>query len=605
MTQNSEWDSEPLSRESAWDDLIANHPDPPREYHQLRKGVFTVRERRREEQQELLRLVQEGKRRDEALSIVGVDSKTLDVWRKSNIAFGQAWAIAIKHNRDARNAALEPLGIRHKTFSWKRKKFFDRDTPDYQAKFIDVIETTKPGNISLILCPPGVGKTLTIEDWVSIAVGEDPNIRILYISETDDHPTRIVRHIRDRMNPKAKNEWPDYHLAYGPFVDEDDPTGQKWTETEFTVVQCDRDEHSPTFFGTGWSGQIASLRADLIILDDMQTQATLGQTDKMMERLQGTILSRTRSAAKPKIVMIAQRVGVDDLAGTMMREGMVKPENIIKMPLCSEEFPDRSQFYPWITHEEVAEIKRLSPRMFETMYQQNPESTKDQVFSEALAEFWDESRHYRDDLFDRNLWGTVTTVDPATTGGSCVLTMSFDENNIYGREMFYKYDVLQLSRLENEIIAQVIRYDSKVVVVEAKAAQMWLATSDRLVDASKKYGFQIVKHMTGNNKYSNDFGVAAMEFPMRMGGIRFPGSTARDREKFEDLYNQLGKWQPNKSPKQLIQDCVMALWFGWYWIVKYRRTGGGHLDYRIHPSAVIPQTDPSKILRLPYPPTRL
>lgn len=567
------------------------------------KGILTQQEISTLAKQALLASVTEGMAVGEACNLHSVEFSTLAGWKKDP-HFKQAWLIAKRHAKEVRDSNKDPLNIRKRSFAYKRKKFFGRESPDYQKRFVDVIETAKPGQISLILCPPGIGKTLTIEDWISIAVGEDPNLRILYISETDSHPHRIVRHLRQRMSDKSREEFLDYHISYGPFMDPEDPRGQKWAENELTVVQCTRDEHTPTFYGTGWSGQIASLRADIIILDDMQTQATLGQTDKMMERLQGTIISRTRSASKPKIIMIAQRVGVNDLAGTMVKEGMVRPENIVKMPLCSEEFPDRSQFYPYITHEEVAEIKRLSSRIFQTMYQQDPESAKEMVFGEALEEFWDDSRTYRDPLPFRE-WGTVTAVDPATVGGSAVITVSFDENDIIIRDLFYKYDVLQISKLENELTAQAIRWGSKTVIVEAQAVQSWLATSERLIASSKKYGFQIVQHRTGRNKHQGDFSVAQMEFPMRMGGIRCPGREQKDREKFEPLYEQLARWRPDKLTKNLTQDCVMALWFAWYWIVRYRRNGGGPMSYSVHPEAVIPKIDPRKVLRLPYRPTRL
>ena len=571
--------------------------------HNSGAEVWTKREWVKASRQKLLGLVAEGKSVNESLNIVGIEAGTLFAWRKDP-EFQQAWLIAKKRGREQRDLIKDPYNIHKRSFSWKRKKFFDRKTPDYQRTFVDVIENAQPGEISLILCPPGIGKTLTIEDWISIAVGEDPNLRILYISETDSHPHRIVRHLRQRMDHKSREEFLDYHVAYGPFMDIEDPRMQKWTENELTVVKCTRDEHTPTFYGTGWSGQIASLRADVIILDDMQTQATLGLTDKMMERLQGTIISRTRSASKPKIIMIAQRVGVNDLAGNMIKEGMVKPQNIVKMPLCNDEYPDRSQFYPYITHEEVAEIKRMSSRIFETMYQQNPEASRDMVFSEALEEFWDDTMSFRDPLPFRE-WGTVTTVDPATVGGSAIITASFDENDIVVRDLYYKFDVLQISKLENELIAQVIRWGSRVVIVEAQAVQTWLATSDRLIAASKKYGFKIVHHRTNRNKFQGEFSVAQMEFPMRMGGIKAPGRTPLDREKFGPLADQLSTWRPDKNAKVLVQDCVMALWFAWYWIVRYRRGGGGPMDYSLHPEATIPRVDPRKILKLPYKPTRL
>jgi hypothetical protein len=153
------------------------------------------------------------------------------------------------------------------------------------------------------------------------------------------------------------------------------------------------------------------------------------------------------------------------------------------------------------------------------------------------------------------------------------MTASYDLEDIKIRDMDYQFNIHKPSVIEDKIEKQVLRHGSQIVIIEAKAFQASLVTGVRMEAMAKRYGFTIIPHQTGSNKNDEVLGVPQMEYLMANGGIKAPGKDARSKELFMDLYEQLERWRPDIPTKNLTQDCVMALWFAWYYIVQRRRLG--------------------------------
>jgi hypothetical protein len=79
-----------------------------------------------------------------------------------------------------------------------------------------------------------------------------------------------------------------------------------------------------------------------------------------------------------------------------------------------------------------------------------------------------------------------------------------------------------------------------------------------------RYGFAIRSHLTGDNKYDEEIGIASMARDCRLGMVEFPyAGDARTRYEMDQLIEQLKRWRPHVKGARLRQDRLMALWFGW------------------------------------------
>jgi hypothetical protein len=533
---------------------------------------------RKAEQQRFLDAMRDGMFVKDALQLIDRVRQTLDNWRAADPEFERQFQEAKQEGSrtrsDVRHVA-KSSNINDLTFEQKRKYLFDRDTYWFQSELNRIIDDAPEGEITMILLPPGSGKTLTLEDRIKIEIGENPDIRILYISETDDLPKKVIAGIKEGMtDPEI---YPNYIMAYGPFKQEDlesKKEHKKWAEQAIKVSGSTGKHRDYTIVAKGWRTHITNIRADIIICDDMQTISTLHLTDKLLGYIRNSFLNRRERLTQGKFIVIGHRLGMNDIYQAMIDAEMVLPENLFILPLTHDETPDRSNFEPLFPSDILPLVRRQQGEMFETIMLQKPERSKMQTFRDALSEFWDEEWSAQDARpRDMEKFETVTSVDPALSGGCCILTTSYDLTNMRLRDMHYQFNMHKPRLIEDKIEQQVLRYGSQVVIIESKAFQAALVTSERMENMAKRYGFTIIPHDTGSNKHDEIMGVPQMEFLMATGGIKAPGADARSKETFLDLYSQLEKWRPDVPTKSLTQDCVMALWFAWFYVTRRRRTG--------------------------------
>src|SRR5690606_38280733 len=174
-------------------------------------------------------------------------------------------------------------------------------------------------------------------------------------------------------------------------------------------------------------------------------------------------------------------------------------------------------------------------------------------------------------------------LDPALGGGNAMVAAqtAATEFRILAARVDYG-----LARNEDifEIIRGMCRLGFTELVVERNSQQRGLARDDRLRELARTFGFRIVEHETGANKWDFTFGVGAMAGSFIKGAIRFPDATDDCRRAMEPLRAELLAWRPNIDPKLLRQDLVMALWFTWLgWLRKQKnqRSEGEVPDWHV------------------------
>lgn len=164
-----------------------------------------------------------------------------------------------------------------------------------------------PRSRSLILAPRGHGKStvLTI-GYAMWHILNDPNKRVLIVSNTQSQASSFLREIKQRL------ESPRITLLFG------EQRGDKWTESEIIVAKCTRPTKEASITAMGVEGAIISRHFDLILLDDIVDQEN-ARTDAQREKLKEWFYVTLLPTLEPdgKLNMVGTRYHLRDLYGQL------------------------------------------------------------------------------------------------------------------------------------------------------------------------------------------------------------------------------------------------------------------------------------------------
>jgi hypothetical protein len=213
-------------------------------------------------------------------------------------------------------------------------------------------------------------------------------------------------------------------------------------------------------------------------------------------------------------------------------------------------------------------------------FMQSPVATQDHTFTEAIIEkCLNYSRSVVADCpmiteeVDGQLTSRMTpvtvTVDPALGGGNAVMALGFHPKRLLYLASRVDWGFTRNEQIFDVIEEFIIRWNQPgvswvdQVIVEAMAFQKGLLTDERMQQLIDRYGINVVPHLTGNNKYDENIGVASMAMDFRRGDIDLPYADEPSRREVDLMLQELYAWKPYKRGNRLRQDRVMAKWFGW------------------------------------------
>jgi len=504
---------------------------------------------------------------------VNITKGTYYKWRTDDEDFKRESTRAQREGKALLNG-ISTSNARELPFHILRKRCFGRDTYGYQQTMIDIIEEAPEGEITMILLPPGVGKTMTLEDWLSLELAMDQTKRCMYISESSDLGERTMSVIKDRFE-NTDGEYNELNGLFGPLYDED--SDKAWRQTAIRMPGAKVGNRDYSLRTRGMKSQIYSIRADIIILDDIQTRNTLGLTKKFLDDIRGTILTRREGAIQGKVIYIGTRLELNDLPSVLIKEGVVLEENLFIMPLINSE--GRSNFEDVIPTKSLPVLVRQQGSMFQSVYQQNPAGATSNTFSDVVGKVrdprytlgtWHKAQDIASDDVDNKVLGRIVTIDPSLTGGNAIMAMGYSMTDLWVYGLDIKYNSNRMSYAEDMLEDFILRFQATELIIEDKAYQKALLTSERIEAICSKYGVKLRKHTTGTEKHDETFGVAKMETPMMQGHIHVPWGDDASQQEMGPLIEQLQMWRPDLPTKAIVQDAVMALWFGHHWIVHQR-----------------------------------
>lgn len=488
----------------------------------------------------------------------------------------------------------------------------------HHLQWFDLLEGKEPRNLHprqiyvkgepdqfLINTPPEHAKSTTLTiNWITYRICQDPNVRILLISRTQDAAKKFLHSIKERLNDNAA--YAKLQSTFGPpggFA-----SGDTWSQAAIRVNGSDSGEHSYTVQAVGVGGQIYGTRADIAILDDCVDHTNFQQFETQISWLQNQVGTRVADAGGQTIV-IGTRIESVDLYSEILKDHYYvdgeSPWTYLTQPAVLEYADDPKD---WVTlwpttnrapisqkGKRVAEgqgwpkardgidwwpmwdgtalqkkRRKMSARNWSMVYMQDQVSD-DSIFKmEAVQGCIDRARypgrlmpgqpghrvHGMEGLY------VVAGLDPAAAGFTAMVVLGLDRQT--GTRWLLEV-VNKRALPPHEMRAEMERLTDRYRVNEwriEKNAYQGAIVQDRAVrDMLNARGCLISPHFTDSGKWDPDFGVASMAslfdgWDSGHNTIRLPSQT--QSEPMRNLVEQLCAWFPETKG---LTDTVMALWF--------------------------------------------
>jgi len=137
-------------------------------------------------------------------------------------------------------------------------KVFGYRVDGCHEKMLDFLLDSKYG---MLLCPRGSGKSKIAQGIVTWLAVNNPNIRIIIVSDTDTKARLFLTTVKNI-------------LEYSPVIKEyyGNVLGSPWTETAVSLAGRTQIHTEPTILSMGaGSGKITGMHADIILCDDIES----------------------------------------------------------------------------------------------------------------------------------------------------------------------------------------------------------------------------------------------------------------------------------------------------------------------------------------------
>lgn len=295
----------------------------------------------------------------------------------------------------------------------------------HQLALAEALDKTDRGEITMFNVWPGSGKSSVILDWVTRTVAEDPDHRIMYVSEAsslvDDFVTQISKRFRNETEVLVGNETADFSALvarYGPFYEAGQERNHKkpWGGGRLTVMGSKNDAKDPTIAAYAILSRAYGSRADTLIVDDVQSTVSLSQTARYLKILRQTYFNRGTPSKPLRIFICGTRIGQGDIYERLLDEGVV--DHLVSWPAtCWDD--RRERFVPrvpaaWLMEDHNIDVSKLTPEelmdlaivkmdrqkrtvgpdAWAAQYEQEPKTSVSSTFGDAVENCLDVTRTF-------------------------------------------------------------------------------------------------------------------------------------------------------------------------------------------------------------------
>ncbi|UQA91646.1 hypothetical protein [Streptomyces halobius] len=534
--------------------------------------------------------------------------KAYDYYRKTDVDFRSLIdkALQAKLERVAGNREVVP------DFPEFCQKYLNTRLFWHHLQWYDLLEGCEPRDLHprqrfvrgdedqiLVNTPPEHAKSTALTvNYVVWRIVQDPNVRVLLISKTQDMAKKFLLSIKERL--AASDAYTDLQQAFAP------PGGfaegsAAWTADKIYVAGRDSGEKDPTVQAVGIGGHIYGSRCDLAIMDDCVDHTNHQQFESQITWIQNQVGSRVADAGG-RMLLIGTRMETVDLYSEILKpqyyaEGE-SPWTYLTQPAVLEYADDPKD---WVTlwprtnrppvtvrarklvsqDEEglwpmwdgpalAKKRRKMSPRNWSLVYMQD-QVADDAIFAMEDVQGCVDRARYPGRMFagqsDHRTYGmdgllVVAGLDPAAAGYTAMVVIGLDRQT----GVRWLLDVINKRAMPpHEMRAEIKRLTERYGIsewrVEKNAYQGSIVQDADIRSYLNMRGCLMTAHHTDQKKWDSDFGVASMAtlFEGWKDGrnlIRLPSQT--QSESVRALVEQLCSWFPESKG---LTDTVMALWF--------------------------------------------
>ena len=348
--------------------------------------------------------------------------------------------------------------------------------PNWHIKAITYqLERARRGEINrlIINMPPRHLKSLTVTvAYTAFLLGHDPRQRIFAISYGSELSSKHARDFRAIVeSPWYRRVFPKMRITRG--TDDDVTTSRKGFRKATSV-----------------GGALTGMGGNMIIIDDPQ-KPTEAQSEalrnKVNDWVSNTLMSRLDNKETGAIIVVTQRVHMDDLSGFLMTER--KGWEVLSLPAIAEvedriQIGDDDFYYRKVdealhpAHESLETLLRLQqelgPDVFAAQYQQCPVPAGGNMIKREWIRCYEQNelpkRTYRTKIL---LSVDTAAKDGAQNDWSVCATLQVEDG------VYHLLDITR-GRYEYPVLRQVVtelvkRYAPDVVLIEDASTGIALA----------------------------------------------------------------------------------------------------------------------------------
>jgi predicted phage terminase large subunit-like protein len=317
----------------------------------------------------------------------------------------------------------------------------------------------------LITLPPRSGKSILCSVALpAFILGKDPTQRIICASYAHELATKFNRDTRAVMQtPWYQRAFPETRLS-----------SEKQTETEFmTTARGGR-------FATSVGGVLTGRGGNYIIVDDpMKPEDAVSDAKRLHATnwFDGTLTTRLDDKTKGVIIVVMQRLQVDDLAGHVLaKDGYVHlnlpaiAETDMVIPTGSGAYHRRAgeTLHPGLPKDVLDRTKtEIGSFMFSAQYQQQPVPLDGEMIKWGWFETYDEApgKQERDRIIQS--WDTAMTPGTGADYSACTTWLARGKH-------YYLLDVLRVKldfpSLRSRINTHARQWCATSVLIESKVS---------------------------------------------------------------------------------------------------------------------------------------
>ncbi len=360
----------------------------------------------------------------------------------------------------------------------------------HQDVIADVLERVCLGEIKrlIISVPPRSGKSIaTSVAFPAWVLGHDPRRRIICASFANDLSIKFARDCRSVI----ESDWyralfPGTRLSRGA---EDDLETTK----------------QGTRYATSVGGTLTGLGGDIVILDDpMKPDDARSEVRRqaMKNWYDGTLYSRLNSKANSCIIIVMQRLHIDDLVGHVLNK---ENWHVLELPAIAEETQEfelqdgrrivrheGDVLHPAREPRDVLmSIKRnVGTFNFEAQYQQRPIPMDGNLIKWSWFQRYDEPPSLEKGDRIVQSWDTAQTKSELSSYSVCT-TWHVKGNDYYLLDVFR--DRLDFPELKQALLRQGNKFRARTILVEDAASGIALIQEirkERIVGFPKPIGIR-------------------------------------------------------------------------------------------------------------------